>query len=46
MDWASFLYLSVTFGLFAVFALIVRHTYRRKHRDRKEAPKYRMMDDD
>lgn len=46
MDMASIIYLAVTFGLFVVFALIVRNTYKRKNKDEKEAPKYRMMDDD
>lgn len=45
MDLASFFYLAVTFGLFIIFALIVRNTYRRRNKDQKEAPKYRMMDD-
>lgn len=46
MDWGSILYLGVTFGLFAIFALIVARTYSRKRKDREEAPKYRMLDDD
>lgn len=46
MDLASFIYLAVTFGLFVIFVLIVRSTYKRKNKDDKEAPKYRMMDDD
>lgn len=46
MDWASILYLGVTFGLFAIFALIVCRTYHRKHKDRMEEPKHRMLDDD
>lgn len=46
MDWGSILYLGVTFGLFVIFALIVVQTYRRKNRDKKEAPKYTMLDDD
>ncbi|PLX86382.1 MAG: CcoQ/FixQ family Cbb3-type cytochrome c oxidase assembly chaperone [Desulfuromonas sp.] len=46
MDWASILYLGVTFGLFAVFALIVVRTYNKKSKDRNESAKYRMLDDD
>lgn len=46
MDWGSILYLGVTFGLFVIFALIVVQTYRRKNRDKGEAPKYTMLDDD
>lgn len=46
MDWASILYLGVTFGLFVVFALIVRHTYSKKRKDQVENPKHRMLDDD
>ncbi|MBI2353690.1 MAG: CcoQ/FixQ family Cbb3-type cytochrome c oxidase assembly chaperone [Deltaproteobacteria bacterium] len=46
MDLASGYYLGVTFLLFAVFAAIVARTYSRKQRERGEAPKYRMMDDD
>ncbi len=46
MDLASIIYLSVTVGLFVIFVLIVRNTYKRKNREKKEAPKYRMMDDD
>lgn len=46
MDMASILYLAMTFGLFIIFVLIVRNTYKRRNKDEKEAPKYRMMDDD
>lgn len=46
MDWASFLYLGITIGLFVLFALIVRRTLARKNRDRMEDPKHRMLDDD
>lgn len=46
MDLASVLYLGVTFGLFAIFVAIVVRTYSVKRRDRGEAPKYRMLDDD
>lgn len=46
MDWASVLYLGITFGLFIIFALIVVSTYRRKHKKQNEEAKYRMLDDD
>ncbi|HKJ04478.1 MAG TPA: cbb3-type cytochrome c oxidase subunit 3 [Geopsychrobacteraceae bacterium] len=46
MDWASILYLGTTFGMFIVFAMIVVRTYRRKNKNRNEAAKYRMLDDD
>ena len=46
MDWASLLYLGVTFALFAVMAVIVYRTYRRDRRQKLEDPKYRMLDDD
>ncbi|MDT8420588.1 MAG: CcoQ/FixQ family Cbb3-type cytochrome c oxidase assembly chaperone [Desulfuromonadales bacterium] len=46
MDWASGLYLGVTFGLFVVFAVIVVRTYSRKSKNRNEVAKYRMLDDD
>ncbi len=46
MDWASIFYLGVTVGLFAVFAVIVIRTYRGRNRERLEAPKHRMLDDD
>ncbi|TYO98776.1 Cbb3-type cytochrome oxidase component FixQ [Geothermobacter ehrlichii] len=46
MGWASILYLGTTFTLFVVFAAIVARTYSRKRRQRGEAPKYRMLDDD
>lgn len=46
MDWGSILYLGVTFGLFLIFALIVINTYRRKNKEKGEAPKYKMLDDD
>jgi hypothetical protein len=45
MDWGSILYLGVTFGLFAIFAVIVWRTYSRKRKEQGEAPKYRMLDD-
>ncbi|RNC66666.1 MAG: CcoQ/FixQ family Cbb3-type cytochrome c oxidase assembly chaperone [Desulfuromonadales bacterium] len=46
MDAASLYYLGVTFLLFAVFAAICVRVLARKRRDRGEAPKYRMMDED
>jgi len=46
MDWASFLYLGVTFGMFVIFALIVWRTYSRKNRKQNEEAKYRMLDDE
>ncbi len=46
MDLASVYYLGVTFLLFALFVAIVARTYSRKRREKEEAPKYRMMDDD
>lgn len=46
MDWASILYLGVTFGLFFIFVLIIIRTYRGKNKTRMEAPKHRMLDDD
>lgn len=46
MDWASVLYLAVTFGLFAVFVLIVWRTCRARNKKRLEAPRHRMLDDD
>ena len=46
MDLASAIYLGVTLGLFVIFALIVVRTYSKKRKDRGEAPKYRMLDDD
>ncbi|HKL24865.1 MAG TPA: cbb3-type cytochrome c oxidase subunit 3 [Desulfuromonadales bacterium] len=46
MDWASIVYLAITFGLFVVFALIVWRTYRRRNKQRLEEPKHRMLDED
>lgn len=46
MDWGSILYLGVTFGLFAVFVLIVIRTYSKKRKEKGEIAKYRMLDDD
>ena len=46
MDMASLLYLGVTFGLFAIFVLIVIRTYSKKRKEQGEIAKYRMLDDD
>lgn len=46
MDTASIYYLGVTIVLFLLFAAIVKRTYSKKHRERGEQPKYRMMDDE
>jgi hypothetical protein len=46
MDWASVLYLGVTGGMLAVFAVIAIRTYSRRNRRRLEEPKHRMLDDD
>ena len=46
MDWASILYLGVTFGLLVIFAVIVVRTYSSKRKKQGEAPKYKMLDDD
>jgi len=46
MELTSILYLTVTIGLFVIFALIVIRTLNKKRKDSLEAPKYRMLDDD
>jgi hypothetical protein len=46
MDIASLVYLGVTFGLFVIFALIVKQTYSKKRKEEGESAKYQMMDDD
>ena len=46
MKSASILYQGVTFGLFAVFAVIVFRTYSRKRKEKLEEPKHRMLEDD
>lgn len=46
MDSASLLYLGVTIGLFAIFAVIVVRTMSHKRQDSIERAKYWMMDDD
>lgn len=46
MSWDGLLYLGITFGLFVVFAIIVIRTYSRKHKEKMERPKHRMLEDD
>ena len=46
MDLASLVYLGVTFGLFAIFVIIVVRTYSKKRKVKGEVAKYQMMDDD
>ncbi len=46
MNLIALLYLGITFGLFVIFALIVLRTYRRKNKERGEAPKFTMLDDE
>ena len=46
MDLASVYYLGTTLLMFAVFACIVARTYRSQEKERGEAAKYRMMDDE
>lgn len=46
MNRSALLYLGITFGLLVIFALIVLRTYRRKNKERGEAPKYTMLDDE
>lgn len=46
MDWGAWLYLGVTFGLFAIFAAIVYRTYRRKNKKKLEEAKHRMLEDE
>lgn len=46
MNRNALLYLGITFGLLVIFALIVLRTYRRKNKERGEAPKYTMLDDE
>lgn len=46
MDLASIVYLGVTFGLFAIFVLIVIRTYSKKRKDEGEIAKYNMLDDE
>jgi len=46
MSWSALLYLAITFGFFVIFALIVLRTYRHKNKERGEAPKFSMLDDE
>jgi hypothetical protein len=46
MDLASVFYLGSTVLMLAVFLFIIVRTYRGANRQRGEAPKFRMMDDD
>ena len=46
MDWASIIYLGITFGMFIIFAVIVFRTYRRKNKDENEVAKFNMLDED
>ncbi len=46
MNGASLLYLGFTFGLFAIFAVIVVRTCSHKRKNRLEEPKHRMLEDD
>ena len=46
MDWASLIYLGITFALFAIMAVIIYRTYRKDRKGELEKPKYRMLDDD
>lgn len=43
---ASVYYLGVTIVLLAIFIFIIIRTYSKKERERNEAPKYRMMEDE
>ncbi len=46
MDLASIYYRGMTVLMFLVFAALVARTCSRKRRERGEAPKYRMMNED
>ncbi|HLO26714.1 MAG TPA: cbb3-type cytochrome c oxidase subunit 3 [Geobacteraceae bacterium] len=46
MDLASVYYLGMTVLMFLVFAALVARTCSRKRKERGEAPKYRMMNED
>ena len=46
MDMASAYYLGVTVLLLVVFAAIVARTCSRRRREKGEAPKYRMMEEE
>ena len=46
MEIASIYYLGMTILMCVIFAAIVARTWSRKQREKGEAPKYRMMDED
>ncbi len=46
MDRASWAYLAVDAGLFALFAMIVARVYRRGGREQAERAKHRMLEED
>lgn len=46
MDAASLYYLGFTLLLFVIFAAIVARTYRGRDKEKREKPKFRMMDDE
>lgn len=46
MTGSGWAYLLFTVALCAVFAGIVAYYFRRKRRERVEAPKFRMLEDD
>lgn len=46
MGLAGICYLGATVLLCVLFVAIVARTYSRRHRERGESPKYRMMDDE
>ena len=46
MEWGVLLYLGVTGGLFAIFAVIVVRAYSAKNKDHIESPKHRMLEED
>ena len=46
MSTSALIYLGMTIGLFAISAVIVARTYRKSQKEKGEAPKYRMLDED
>jgi len=46
MEWKSWLFVCFTALLAFVLAFIMVYFFRNKRKDRVEAPKYRMMEDD
>lgn len=46
MSWDVVIYFSITVALFIVFAAIVANTYKKSSRDKNEAAKYRMLEED